>query len=486
MQAQIFEDSARLSAIVQSCQDAIISKKPDGTITSWNPAAENIFGFTASEAVGNHVSIIIPEELLDEELLIINKIKSGTAIEHFETVRKKKDGTRILITLTVSPIKDENENFIGTSNIARDITGLRNAREKQAILAAIVDSSDDAIISKTLDGVITSWNYGARKIFGYTANEIVGKNMSIIIPTDRIDEEKMIIENIRLGKKVHHFETARIAKDKRKLNISLTISPIKNENGKVIGASTVARDITEKAELQKKQQLYTEKLKELNNYKDEFMAMASHELNTPLTVIMATLQILEHKMENDANINFVTKALLSVNKLAGLIGNLLDVSKVQSGKFVIQPAKFDLNVLLQQVIEDIQQTSLRHSIIFKGNGKQLIVNADRERIEQVIINLLTNAIKYSPNAQQVLVETYVKNKKIEVCIKDFGIGIPAEELDQVFSRFFRGQGTASTFSGSGIGLYISSEIIKLHRGEIWADSEIGKGATFYFTLPAEL
>lgn len=479
------EDSARLSAIVESSDDAIISKKLDGTITSWNPAAEKIFGFTAEEAIDEPISIIIPDYLMTEESEILARIKNGSRVEHYETMRKRKDGSRILISLTVSPIKDINGNIIGASKIARDISYQKNADEKQAILAAIVDSSDDAIVSKTLDGIITSWNNAAQRMFGYTEGDAIGKHISIIIPPDRLEEEKMIIENIRAGKKVNHFETIRRTKNGSEINISLTVSPVLNQNGKVIGASKIARDITQKIDLEKKQKLYTEKLQELNNYKDEFMAMASHELKTPLTVIKANLQILENKLQSDPNISFINKILLSVNKLSNLINSLLDVSKIQSGKVELSLSKFDMNALLAETVENIQATTPDHKIIFENNGK-LIANADRERIEQVIINLLTNAAKYSPYADEIVVNAYVKNDQIEVHVKDHGMGIPQEDTDKIFTRFYRVQGIASTFAGSGIGLYISSEIIKRHGGNMWVESKVGKGSTFYFSIPSAI
>ncbi|MDB5199797.1 MAG: Response sensor protein [Chitinophagaceae bacterium] len=478
------EDLARLSAIVLSSEDAIISKNLNGTITSWNPAAETIFGYTAEEAVGKNISLIIPDELITEEHTIISKIKKGEKINHYETVRRKKDGTRFLAAITISPIKDNKENIIGASKIARDITALKSAEQKQAMLAAIIDSSDDAIVSKGLDGIIASWNHGAEKIFGYDQTEAIGKHISIIIPGDRLSEETEIINKIRKGERISHFETIRRTKDGREVNISLTVSPVKDKNGKVIGASKVARDITEKAEIEKQRQLFTERLQELNHYKDEFMAMASHELKTPLTVIKANLQILEHKMHGDTNIDFVNKTLNQVNRLTNLISDLLDVSKIQTGALELNRTNFDLTPFLEDVIENIQQTSTNHQLILNANNKKLMVRADRDRLEQVVINILTNAIKYSPNGKKVTIDTSIKNKEILISVTDHGIGIPEDDLDKVFTRFFRVRGLASTFSGSGIGLYISSEIIKRHGGSMWVESEIDKGSAFYFTIPS--
>ena len=220
-----------LDSIVNSSDDAIISKTLEGIITSWNPAAHKMFGYTEDEAIGRHISIIIPPERLHEERMIIENIRNGIKVEHFPTVRVAKNKKKVYISLTVSPIKDKAGNIIGTSKIARDISDQKAAEEKQATLAAIVSSSEDAIISKTLFGIITSWNQAASKMFGYTEAEVTGKHISIIIPPDRMDEESMIIEHIRNGEKINHFETVRVAKDGKKLNISLTVSPVRNRRG---------------------------------------------------------------------------------------------------------------------------------------------------------------------------------------------------------------------------------------------------------------
>ncbi|HEV8083035.1 MAG TPA: PAS domain S-box protein [Chitinophagaceae bacterium] len=484
MQTESSEDKERLSSIIQSSQDAIISKEFDGTITSWNTAAERIFGYTAAEAIGQNISFLIPDELLPEEKDIIAKVKGGGVIEHYETIRKTKNGERISISLTVSGIKDGKGNIVGVSKIARDITFEKQAEEKQAILAAIVNSSDDAIISKTLDGIITSWNYAAQKMFGYTNAEAIGRHISLIIPPERIQEETVIINNIRSGNRIDHFDTVRVSKSGQKINISLTVSPVKNNSGKIIGASKIARDVTQRIEADRKQQLYTEKLQELNKYKDEFMAMASHELKTPVTVIKANLQIVQQLLQGNRNLDFINKTLKQIDKLSDFITNLLDISKIQVGKLQLNPSRFDLNILLKEITDNIQQTTSTHTIILAEAGKQLFAYADKDRLDQVIINLLTNAIKYSPNAKDIFVDACKNNGQIIVSIKDNGIGIPQEDIGNIFYRFYRVGGLAATFAGSGIGLYISAEIIKQHGGKIWAESKIGEGSVFYFSIPA--
>jgi PAS domain S-box-containing protein len=252
--------AARLAAIVTSSDDAIISKTLDGYITFWNDSAERIFGYTAKEMIGQHITRLIPLELRHEEDEIISKLRAGKRIEHFETVRMAKNGRRINVSLTVSPMRNNAGDIIGASKVARDITDRKQAEAESARLAAIVTSSDDAIISKTLDGVIASWNAGAERIFGYEADEIIGQHITRIIPPELHDEEDEILARLREGQRIDHYETARVTKDGRRVDISLTVSPLRNDAGEVIGASKVSRDITEKKQAEKLQLLLVEEL----------------------------------------------------------------------------------------------------------------------------------------------------------------------------------------------------------------------------------
>jgi len=220
---------AMLAAIIASTDDTIISKTTKGMITSWNPAAERLFGYLEKEAIGQHISLIIPEDRLAEETFIISQILKGEKVDHFETVRRKKDGKLVPISLTISPIKDQSGRIIGASKIARDISAQKTAAEKQGVLAAIVDTSDDTIVSKTLDGIITSWNKAAVRMFGYTEAEAIGQHISLIIPPDRLDEETFIISEIRKGNKLAHFQTVRRTKSGEQIPISLSVSPVIDE-----------------------------------------------------------------------------------------------------------------------------------------------------------------------------------------------------------------------------------------------------------------
>ena len=239
---------ARLAAIVQSSDDAIVSKDLNGIVTSWNPAAERIFGFSAEEMIGSPVLKIIPEHLHGEETHILSRIRQGLSIDHFETTRQRKDGRLVSISVTVSPVRDNSGRVVGASKIARDITAQRDAERARGVLAAIVESSDDAIISKDLTGIITSWNRSAQKLYGYSSEEMVGQPVLRIVPPELQDEEHRILAKVRAGERIDHFQTVRVAKDGRRIEVELTVSPVRAANGAIIGASKVARDLTAKRE----------------------------------------------------------------------------------------------------------------------------------------------------------------------------------------------------------------------------------------------
>ena len=238
-----------LAKVVESLDDAIVSKDLNGTIRTWNRAAERMFGYAESEMIGRSIRTIIPADRQGEEDDVLARIRAGQTVAHFETVRRRKDGSLIPISLTVSPIRDDAGNVIGASKIARDISERIRADFAARRLAAVVASSDDAIVTKNLDSIITSWNPAAERIFGYTEAEAIGRSIRMLIPPELQDEEDTVLAKIRAGEMVDHYETIRRRKDGTLLAISLTVSPIRDERGTIVGASKIARDITERARL---------------------------------------------------------------------------------------------------------------------------------------------------------------------------------------------------------------------------------------------
>lgn len=476
------ERQALLAAIVDYSEDAIISKTLEGKITSWNHAASVLFGYDESEAVGQHISLIIPEDRLHEEDFIINEIRLGRRIQHFQTIRKAKSGREISLSLAISPIKNNKGVVIGASKIARDISPQKEAAEKQGMLAAIVNNSDDAIVSKTLDGLITSWNKAAARMFGYTEAEAMGRHISLIIPHERLAEEDYIIGEIKKGHSVSHFETIRVAKNGDFIPISLTVSPILDENKTIIGASKIARDISERVAAHKELEELYRQVKTLSDKKDEFIAMTTHELKTPVTSLKGFLQLLQIRTgENEQGRLFVERSIKQVDKLAMLINDLVDFSKLQAGKLGMHFESFDIKVLVEDCLE-LYTTNNTHPFRLNTSGS-LEVQADRLRIEQVIDNLVSNAIKYSPQGGTIEITIEGNADAVEVKIKDEGIGIDNAVQDKLFSQFFRAVKPGYSIPGLGMGLYITKEIIERHGGTIGVESVPGKGSVFSFVLP---
>ena len=268
------DSSALFRALVESADDAITSTDLQETITSWNRAAERLYGYRAGEVIGKSNRIIIPADRNAEEDEIVRRLRAGDGVQHFETVRLHKNGSRIDVAITASAIRGDGDAVIGVSKIVRDISARKDTERNGARLAAIVESSDDAIISKDLSGVITTWNPAAERMFGYTAEEAVGKSIRLIIPESHRDEENEILDRIRRGERVQHFETIRCRKDGSCLPISVTVSPIRNKAGVITGASKVVRDITDRKRAE------AETLRTLRQA--EFIAQMAEVLSGPL------------------------------------------------------------------------------------------------------------------------------------------------------------------------------------------------------------
>lgn len=251
---------ARLAAIVASSDDAIISKMLDGTVTSWNSAATRILGYEAEEMIGQSIRKIIPTDLQGEEDEILRRLKQGEHIRHFETVRVAKSGKHVDLSITVSPIRDKVGRLVGASKVARDITERKQADLNAARLAAIVETSDDAVISKGLDGIVESWNASATRIFGYQAEEMIGQSITKLIPPELQDEETEILAKLGRGERIDHYDTVRVAKDGTRLAVSLTISPIHDAKGRVVGASKIARDVSERKQHENLQRMLFDEL----------------------------------------------------------------------------------------------------------------------------------------------------------------------------------------------------------------------------------
>jgi len=647
----------RFAAIVESSDLAIYSQQLDGTITSWNRASEALFGFTALDVLGKPSSaIMIPPDRRAEEAEVLERIRAGHGVQHYETIRQRKDGTLVDVSITVSPLRTAAGEIVGLSKVARDITNHKRVEYQSKHLAAIVTSSEDAIISKDLNGTISSWNRAAEKLFGYAAPEAIGRSIRMIIPDDRQDEEDYVLGQIRRGQAVKHFETVRRRKDGTLVPISLTVSPIRTDAGEIIGASKIARDITEKKRAEQRAAFLAEashlltssldytatltavatlavpsiadwcavdvvtdagKVERLavahvdpakmeivrtirecyedpdspysvaavvrtarptivprisdemiqraargdgecirllrllglasyigvplvahgrtlgalsfvsaeskrqytdedlrfaedvafrvalaidnarayeaaqfaNRLKDDFLATFSHELRTPLNAILGYSRMLQSGVITAGAKQ--KRALQTVERnatvLSQIVEDVLDVSRIVSGKLRLNIEPVDLPHVVKQAIETVRPAvDAKHirveTIVDPGATP---VSGDPDRLQQIVWNLLSNAVKFTPKGGRVQIRLERINSHVEITVSDSGIGIDPDFLPHIFERFRQADsGTSREHTGLGLGLGIARHLVELHGGTIHATSDgEGHGATFQVRLP---
>lgn len=356
--------------------------------------------------------------------------------------------------------------------------------DSDALLAAIVESSDDAIVSKTLEGRILSWNAGAARIFGYEAAEVIGKPITIIIPPELHDEERQILEQVRSGRRIDHFDTVRVTKDGRRVDISLTVSPVRDARGAVIGASKVARDITERKRAE-------QALRDADRRKDEFLAMLAHELRNPLAPIryaLAAARMPGRTAEQRRRAEEVVER--QVAHMSRLLDDLLDVSRVTRGTLVLKKSRTELTSVIGAAIETARPyiDAKQHRLSLELPTQPVQLEADAVRLAQVFVNLLINAAKYTDPGGDIRVRATQLANEVLVAVRDNGIGIPPAVMPRLFTLFSRADPSgARTPEGLGVGLALVRGLIALHGGAVTASSEgAGRGSEFTVRLPLGL
>ena len=496
-----FDRNRYLAAIVDSTEDAIISKDCDGIIQSWNKGAERIFGYTAAEVIGKSITILFPEDRLGEEPQILSRVCSGERIDHFETVRRRKDGTLIDVALTISPIKDDAGRILGASKIARDISERKRAEDLQRHFAAIVESSDDAIISKDLNGIIQSWNKGAERMFGYLAPEVIGKPVTILMPEGRVNEEPYILARIRSGDRIDHYETIRRRKDGTLLDISLSVSPIRDGSGKVIGASKIARNITDRKkaeadirraqqelarmneELEARVEARTAQLNKAVAQMQEFSYTVSHDLRAPVRAMhgyaSAVLEDYGERLDEPGR-DYLKKIVRSSDRMDQLIRDVLIYSRLAQAD--VKTDFVSLEELIQDVID--QNPALQPPGVEITLRKPLLpVDGHHSSIAQAVSNLLSNARKFVARGQTPRIEIWTEKRgdNVRLWIHDNGIGVPPVFQSRLFGVFERLN--EDEYEGTGIGLAIVRKAVEKMRGTVGMESDGEHGSSFWIELP---
>ena len=642
--------SALRRAIADAVDAAVISTDAKATITSWNTAAEQLYGYKEHDILGQSYTKLVPPELRDEELAFRQRVLAGEVLGNIVTTGRRADGSDVTTFLSLSPIRSD-DRVIGVLRIVRDGTNREQSERAARRLAAIVESSDDAIVSKDLNGVVTSWNRAAEKMFGYSPDEMIGRSIRTIIPDDLQHEEDEVLARIRRGERVEHFETVRRRKDGHRVNISLTVSPIRDLTGRVIGASKIVRDITDRkqadAERQKLHevgsivsatldrttilqtvtdiatdlteaqfgaffynianeqgesfQLYTisgmpreafsklamprnsevfgptgtavvrsaditadprygsnpphdnvpqghlpvrsylavpvkspsrevfgglffghsetgkfterhERLalgvaswasvalenarlyvgvQESNRLKDEFLATLSHELRTPLNAILGYARMMRMGILTPRKQTHAVETIeRNATALTQIVEDVLDVSRIVSGKMRLAVQPIDLIAIAHQSLEAVQPAAETKHIVLETafDVDALSISADPDRLQQVLWNLMSNAVKFTGSGGRVTLAVTRNDANIEIAVTDSGVGIAPAFLPHVFERFRQAEsGTNRERGGLGLGLAISRELIEMHGGTIRAESAgVGLGSTFRIVLPTTI
>jgi PAS domain S-box-containing protein len=487
------ESEERYRAVVEEAAEGILLVDVDTKrILEANVAYQNLLGYNAEAILGLTLYDVVPYSQEDMDCYVERVLEQRRYVSG-ERRHRRKDGSLVSVEVSANVISYGGREAI--SIVVRDITERKQTEEVSSRLAAIVDSSDDAIIGKTLGGIITSWNRGAEKIYGYSWEEATGRPISTLVPADLPDEIPAILKRLSLGEAITHYETVRVTKEGRRLNVSLTISPIRDSQGNIVGASTIARDITSRKEaedeirllneqLEQRVRQRTAQLEEANKELEAFSYSVSHDLRAPLRHIDGFAQLLQKRATavlDETGRRYLDMIVESTNHAGDLIDNLLAFSRI--GRVEIKHANVDMNWLVREALDDLKQETEGQNISWKV-GKLPEVQGDPPTLRIVMANLLSNAVKYTRTRERAEIEVGNKSNGDETVffVSDNGVGFDMQYVDKLFGVFQRLH-SVEEFEGTGIGLATVQRIVNRHGGRAWAEGSVGSGATFYFSLP---
>lgn len=528
---QAEEARSRLAGIVEFSDDAIIGKTLEGVITSWNRGAEKTYGYAATEVIGQPISILTPHNRVNELAGILERLKQGESIEHFETVRRGKDGRLVYVSLGISPIRDATGQIVGASTIARDITARKRAEEElkrrnedlialnaiAMVVSQVVVPGD--VLRMALETVLklTGAKTGTIEMCGgdpgqvthtihcgpesspgeddvasqardSVVREVLRTGQPVVLSADMISDRSstepardgslpcvaVLIKSKRTVLGVMMLEGEAVCRmDPSDIQL---LTAIGREIGLAIENAQLAKDAAE-----------LKILRELERLQSELIANVSHELRTPLGLIKlfsSTLLVNGFEFDNETQQQFLTVIDQETDRLGHIVDNLLDVSRLQNGRLRLNKQATDLTQLIRQVVKRIELPLTRHQLIQHIPDHAVMAMADPLRFEQVLWNLLSNAIKYSPNGGNIEVQLHGDTRQILISVRDAGIGISSHDLERIFDRFYRVENkTTETIGGLGLGLAVSRGIVEAHGGQLWAESTFGVGSSFYVSLP---
>jgi PAS domain S-box-containing protein len=482
--------SARLlAAIVESSDDAIISKSLDGIIQSWNTSAERLFGFTSEQAIGRHISLIIPPERLAEEDRIIATLKAGQRIDHFDTVRLRKDGQSVLVSLTISPVKDEAGQVVGASKIARDVTERKRAEAERQNFVNLIENSTDFIGMCDLEGIPFFVNRAGLELVGLEGIEQARRTQvqDFFFPEDQHRVMHEFFPSVQekghgeMEVRFRHFKTGEARW------MAYKVLMLTGAEGGVVGFATVSQDVTERRRLEDGLRKLAADLSEADRRKDEFLATLAHEFRNLLAPIRNALQIIRLSDQLETWEEARTLMDRQLGQLVRLVDDLMDVARVSQGKLELRTER----VQLAAVVSSAEQTSrplidhLGHQLIVTLPKQPILLDADPTRLAQVLANLLNNSAKYMDRGGRIWLTVQRQGNDALISVRDTGIGIAAEQLLHIFEMYSQVESSLGrSHGGLGIGLTLVKRLVEMHRGAIEAKSDgPGKGSEFVVRLP---
>jgi PAS domain S-box-containing protein len=517
-----------LAALVESSDDAILGKSLDGIITSWNDGATRIFGYEAEEAIGKPISFLAwpGEEQRIEGFL--EKLRHGERVNHFEVARKHKSGRKIIVSLSLSPIMDEDGTIIGIAKIARDITERMAAEERMAadelhmrtlvgqeasaraeVLAErrfreLIENAPDAILQVDAAGAIVISNRTAETMFGYSREELMQISVDALVPEAHRGHHAQHRHSLAEAGVSRPMGQGLDLRAKRKdgstFPVEISLSPVRTESG--VNVTAVIRDVSQRKATEERVRLLQEsymteletrhkEAERLNRLKSEFMASVSHELRTPLHTIIGFAELLEEETQeklNEKQKRFLRHIHVDSEHLLGLINDVLDLSRIEAGGLNLHTESLSLGRIVSEAVNAIRPYAESKSVMLReGRGLNVDVVADPVRLRQILYNLLNNGAKFTKARGQVRVDAHGDGEFVRVTVSDTGLGIPAEECQRIFDKFYQvGFTPVGVREGTGLGLAICRQLVEMQGGKIWAESEVGRGSRFHFTLPTSV
>jgi PAS domain S-box-containing protein len=473
MQAQA-QELGEQAQLLELARDAIIVRDfATNQILFWNRGAEAMYGWDRRTAHGK-VTHTLLGTTFSSSPQAVDDVLGRTGHWEGELGHRRKDGSRIVVASRQVVQCDAAGQPVATLEINTDVTARLQAEQAHRHLASIVESSADAIVGMSPDGTIQSWNRGAERLFGYSADEVLGENVARLVPPDQLDELKALHERVRQDERIESVETVHVARDGRRIDVSLSLAPIKDARGEIVGMAGVVRDATER--------------RMVDRMKDEFVSVVSHELRTPLTSIRGSLGLLAGGVLGplpDKGQRMVEIAVANTDRLIRLINDILDLERMSSGKVNMQRQSCDAGELVVQAGDVMRPLAEKAGVALLVSPISATLWADPDRLLQTFTNLLSNAIKFSPAGSVVRFSAERQANQVVFSVRDQGRGIPADKLDTIFERFQQVDASdARQKGGTGLGLAISKMIVEQHDGRIWAESELGVGATLWVSLPA--